>query len=300
MAVEQAVLVHDPAGLVACRRAAAVEDERLPHAEGTVVVTTAAAAPARHHHPVLPGGLPVPGTRGSVGPQARRELDAPPAEEVADAAAVLSALGRQQVPGLGLVQVDLTERGGVEAGVGHLRSEVMREQLLVSRPEPEARRQRPGRGASPVTITFHPESSVRIGVERSAGRECSAAGAGGCAGGLWRGGGVMMVRSKQPMERAIYSGRPRAGQQRRPQVSRAYLANCGCEKRYSVGREPASSAACLYVRVGTRVVMYVFVCTYKHVVDPRGCICMLLLQVTYYVCIGFFFLIGACICYSYK
>jgi hypothetical protein len=130
---------------------------------------------------------------------------------------------------------------------------------------------------------------VRIGVERSAGRECSAAGAGGCAGGLWRGGGVMMVRSKQPMERTIYSGRPRAGQQRRPQVSRAYLANCGCEKRYSVGREPASSAACLYVRVGTRVVMYVFVCTYKHVVDPRRCICMLLLQVTYYVCIGFFF-----------
>lgn len=168
-AVEQAVLVHDPAGLVAGRRAATVEDERLPHAEGPVVVTAAAPpapAPARRHHPVLAGGLPVPGPRGAVGPQARRELDDPPAEEVADAAAVLSASasGRQQVPGLGLVQVDLAERGGGEAGgVGHFRSEVMRQQLLVGRPEPEARRQRrrPGRGASAVAITFHIEWIIR-------------------------------------------------------------------------------------------------------------------------------------------
>jgi hypothetical protein len=150
MALHQPVLVHDPVGLLPGGRAAPVEHERLlqPQRFAAAAVDAAAAVLARHHL-VLPRGLPVPGPRGPVGPEAGRELDAPPAEEVAAAAA--SSGGRQQVPWLGPVEIDLADSGGGEAGVGRLRGEVVREQLLVGGPETEARRQ-------PAVTASHPET----------------------------------------------------------------------------------------------------------------------------------------------
>jgi hypothetical protein len=70
----EAELVHDPAGLLAARGAAAVEDEGLLHADED------AAAP--EDLLVLAGGLPVAGLRGAVGPGPRRVLAILVAEEV--------------------------------------------------------------------------------------------------------------------------------------------------------------------------------------------------------------------------
>jgi hypothetical protein len=71
--VVQAILVHDPVGLVAVRRAAPVEDERLAHAhapDGAVDGLVAA------------GGLPEAGGRSAVGARPRRVLLVLVAEEV--------------------------------------------------------------------------------------------------------------------------------------------------------------------------------------------------------------------------
>jgi hypothetical protein len=72
LAVE-AVLVHDPAGLLALGRPPGVEDECLLHADQRL---------APEDVPVLAGGLPVPGLRRPVGPQPRRVLAVLEHEEV--------------------------------------------------------------------------------------------------------------------------------------------------------------------------------------------------------------------------
>jgi hypothetical protein len=71
--VVEAVLVHDPVGLLAVRRAALVEDERLAHAD---------AAGAGVDGLVAAGGLPEPGRRGAVRARPRRVLLVLVAEEV--------------------------------------------------------------------------------------------------------------------------------------------------------------------------------------------------------------------------
>ena len=75
LAVE-AVLVHDPAGLLALGRPPRVEDERLLGADEHL------AAVAPEDILVLARGLPVPGLRGPVRPQPRRVLAVLEAEEV--------------------------------------------------------------------------------------------------------------------------------------------------------------------------------------------------------------------------
>ena len=70
----EAVLVHDPVGLLAVRGAALVEDERLAHAD---------AAGARGVDGlVAAGGLPEPGGGGAVRARPRRVLLVLVAEEV--------------------------------------------------------------------------------------------------------------------------------------------------------------------------------------------------------------------------
>jgi hypothetical protein len=71
----EAVLVHDPARLLAPGGAAPVEDERLLHAHQRAAAAAADLA-------VLAGGLPVAGRRGAVGAQARRVLAVAEAVEV--------------------------------------------------------------------------------------------------------------------------------------------------------------------------------------------------------------------------
>jgi hypothetical protein len=71
--VVEAVLVHDPVGLLAVRRAALVEDERLAHADALDGVVDGLVAA---------GGLPEPGGRGAVGARPRRVLLVLVAEEV--------------------------------------------------------------------------------------------------------------------------------------------------------------------------------------------------------------------------
>lgn len=73
--VVEAVLVHDPVGLVAVGGAALVEDERLAHAD--------AAGPGGGVDGLVPaGGLPEPGGGGAVGARARRVLLVLVAEQV--------------------------------------------------------------------------------------------------------------------------------------------------------------------------------------------------------------------------
>ena len=64
--------MHDPVGLLAVRRAAAVEDERLAHADGAARLDALVAA----------RGLPEAGLGGAVGAVARRILLVLMAEEV--------------------------------------------------------------------------------------------------------------------------------------------------------------------------------------------------------------------------
>ena len=71
----EAELVHDPVRLVSFGCAAAVEDERLLHADQRAGAAAADLA-------VLAGGLPVPGHRGAVGAQPRRVLAVAEAVEV--------------------------------------------------------------------------------------------------------------------------------------------------------------------------------------------------------------------------
>ena len=71
----EAVLVHDPVRLLSFRGSAAVEDERLLHADQRAGAGAADLA-------VLAGGLPVAGHRGAVGAQARRVLAVAEAVEV--------------------------------------------------------------------------------------------------------------------------------------------------------------------------------------------------------------------------
>ena len=65
--------MHDPVGLLTVRGAAAVEDERLSHAD-LAVAGAEALVPAR--------GLPEAGRRGPVRPRPRRVLAVLVAEEV--------------------------------------------------------------------------------------------------------------------------------------------------------------------------------------------------------------------------
>jgi hypothetical protein len=71
--VVEAVLVHDPVGLLAVRRAALVEDERLAHANALHGVVDGLVAA---------GGLPEARRRGAVRPRPRRVLLVLVAEEV--------------------------------------------------------------------------------------------------------------------------------------------------------------------------------------------------------------------------
>ena len=73
---EEAVLVHDPAGLLALGRPPRVEDERLLGTDERLAV----ALP--EDVLVLARGLPVPGLRGPVRPQPRRVLVVLLVEEV--------------------------------------------------------------------------------------------------------------------------------------------------------------------------------------------------------------------------
>ena len=70
----EAVLVHDPVGLLAVRGAALVEDERLAHAD--------AAGAGRIDGLVAARGLPEPGGGGAVRARPRRVLLVLVAEEV--------------------------------------------------------------------------------------------------------------------------------------------------------------------------------------------------------------------------
>ena len=69
----EAVLVHDPVGLLAVRGAALVEDERLAHADALDGVVDGLVAA---------GGLPEAGRRGAVRARPRRVLLVLVAEEV--------------------------------------------------------------------------------------------------------------------------------------------------------------------------------------------------------------------------
>ncbi|BAT03551.1 Os08g0116100, partial [Oryza sativa Japonica Group] len=71
--VVEAVLVHDPVGLLAVGGAALVEDERLAHANAVDGVVDGLVAA---------GGLPEPGRRRPVRPRPRRVLLVLVAEEV--------------------------------------------------------------------------------------------------------------------------------------------------------------------------------------------------------------------------
>lgn len=71
--LDEAELVHDPLGPGALGCPALVEDERLAHPD---------ELPAAADGPVFPGGLPVAGLRGAVGPVARRVLAVPQAVQV--------------------------------------------------------------------------------------------------------------------------------------------------------------------------------------------------------------------------
>ena len=71
--VVEAVLVHDPVGLLSVRRAALVEDERLAHADALDSVVDGLVAA---------GGLPESGCRGAVRARPRRVLLVLVAEEV--------------------------------------------------------------------------------------------------------------------------------------------------------------------------------------------------------------------------
>ena len=71
--VVEAVLVHDPVGLLAVRGAALVEDERLAHADALDGVVDGLVAA---------GGLPEAGRRGAVRARPRRVLLVLVAEEV--------------------------------------------------------------------------------------------------------------------------------------------------------------------------------------------------------------------------
>nr|ACN34811.1 unknown [Zea mays] len=128
----EAVLVHDPVGLGAPGRAALVEDERLLDADalaGGGVVDGLVGA----------GGLPVAGAGGAVGADAVGVLAVPRAEEVVLAVAV-QRLGRQ-VPWVELVDVDVGDDGhGARRRRGAV-AEVVQDELLVRRVEPEPRRQ---------------------------------------------------------------------------------------------------------------------------------------------------------------
>jgi hypothetical protein len=72
--VVEAVLVHDPVGADPLRRAAAVVDERLLHADGAAAVV--------QHAAVLARGLPVPRPRRAVGAEPVGVLAVPRPEEV--------------------------------------------------------------------------------------------------------------------------------------------------------------------------------------------------------------------------
>nr|ACR34846.1 unknown [Zea mays] len=140
----EAVLVHDPSGLLSPGRPPRVEDERLLGADERL---------APEDVPVLARGLPVPGLRGPVGPQPRRVLAVLEAEEVP----LLLPHPRQrwQVPGLALVEVGLGDGERGEAGVGGLAGQVVRDELLVGRVEAEARGQLHG----PVRLLLHCRAS---------------------------------------------------------------------------------------------------------------------------------------------
>lgn len=71
-------LMHDPVGLLPLGSSSMVEHERLPHAHHR---------PPPLHLPVLPGGLPVSGHGGAVGPLPRRVLAIPQVVEVPHLAA---------------------------------------------------------------------------------------------------------------------------------------------------------------------------------------------------------------------
>jgi hypothetical protein len=71
--VVEAVLVHDPVGLLAVRGAALVEDKGLAHADALDGVVDGLVAA---------GGLPEPRRRGAVRPRPRRVLLVLVAEEV--------------------------------------------------------------------------------------------------------------------------------------------------------------------------------------------------------------------------
>jgi hypothetical protein len=70
--VGEAVLMHDPVGLVALGRLAGVEDESLLDGHRL----------RRAHRLVCAGGLPVPGAGGAVRPRPVRVLAVPRGEEV--------------------------------------------------------------------------------------------------------------------------------------------------------------------------------------------------------------------------
>jgi hypothetical protein len=128
----EAVLVQDPLGLLAARRPALVEDERLLHAEER-------AGGGVEHLAVLPGGLPVPGAGGAVGTEARGVLAVAEAEEVPLALPHARRVG--ELPRLAPVEVHLGDVDAAAGAVEHLGGEVEGDQLLVGGVEPKPRGQ---------------------------------------------------------------------------------------------------------------------------------------------------------------
>nr|ACN30958.1 unknown [Zea mays] len=125
--VGEAVLVHDPVGLLALGRLAGVEDERLLDGQRL----------GRAHGLVSAGGLPVPSPGGAVGPGPVRVLAVPRGEEVP----LLLAVQRHpwELPWVELVEVDLGDDGDGDGQAGAAAAEVVHHQLLVRRVEPEPR-----------------------------------------------------------------------------------------------------------------------------------------------------------------
>jgi hypothetical protein len=88
LVVLQPVLVDDPVGLPAVGRAAAVEDERLPHADDAE-----GGGPGGEHGLVPAGGLPKACGGGAVGARAAGVLAVLVAEEVVLGGLLLLAAG---------------------------------------------------------------------------------------------------------------------------------------------------------------------------------------------------------------
>ena len=128
--------MHDPAGLGALGRATAVEDEGLLHAQQYRLLRLRDGDGL-----VGSGGLPVAGAGGAVGTDAVGVLAVAWAEEVPLAIRLPEHRHGRQLPRVVLVNVHLGDhrcRAGRRRGA---LAEVVEEELLVRRVEPESRRQ---------------------------------------------------------------------------------------------------------------------------------------------------------------